>query len=124
MNEVSPEPQEPRESAFSALMSQAFWLSVAYLLIGVVVTLAKHHSAREGWHTAAEMLDAVPQGVLHVTGGWEPLIAAIRTGTIDRVGYRVLMMSLTVGVIFGQALILSAILGMLKSILTRAPRRV
>ena len=115
-------PPAPQETILSALMRQAFWLSVLYLLLGLGLTIAGKLSASDGLTRWRLALDGVPHAVLDQVGLWTPLAEAVSKHTIPLWGARLVLAAVTVGVIHGQALALALLLMAMRAIWVRVVR--
>ncbi|WP_223646579.1 hypothetical protein [Corallococcus sp. EGB] len=104
------------------MWGNAFLLSVLYLLAGIVV-----ESVRRRYHTPfferlSMALDSLPARALELVHAMEPLRAAYFSGRITDLGVRAVFGVATVAVIFLLALVVGAIMAVLRLALVRATR--
>ncbi|RKG73732.1 hypothetical protein D7V88_35990 [Corallococcus terminator] len=102
------------------MWGNAFLLSVLYLLVGIVVELLRRRSSSPTVARLSMALDSLPARALEVVHGLEPLRAAYFDGRISDLGVRVLFGIVTVAVIFLLALVVGAIMAVLRWAVLRA----
>ncbi|RYZ35879.1 MAG: hypothetical protein EOO71_33875 [Myxococcaceae bacterium] len=102
------------------MWGNAFLLSVLYLLVGIVVEVLRRRSRSQTIERLSMALDSLPARALELVHGLEPLRAAYFSGRISELGVRVLFGIVTVAVIFLLALVVGAIMGVLRWAVLRA----
>ncbi|WP_341870747.1 hypothetical protein [Corallococcus terminator] len=118
MNDVRERP--PSSPLLQVMWGNAFLLSVLYLLVGIVVELLRRRSSSPTVARLSMALDSLPARALEVVHGLEPLRAAYFDGRISDLGVRVLFGIVTVAVIFLLALVVGAIMAVLRWAVLRA----
>ncbi len=116
------DPRPPSSPLLKVMWGNAFLLSVLYLLAGIVV-----ESVRRRYHTPfferlSMALDSLPARALELVHAMEPLRAAYFSGRITDLGVRAVFGVATVAVIFLLALVVGAIMAVLRLALVRATR--
>ena len=91
------------------LLRQAWILSVLYLLLGVVVSIARKWSDAAIWVNTEHMLDAVAQAILVELRLWPAFVRAIAFGKISPKAGRMVLGTITIVMIHLQALFLGAV---------------
>ncbi|WP_420715229.1 hypothetical protein [Corallococcus sp. BB11-1] len=113
----------PSSPLLQVMWGNAFLLSVLYLLVGIVVELLRRRFRSPLVERLSMALDSLPARALEVVHGLEPLRAAYFDGRISDLGVRVLFGVVTVVVIFLLALVVGAIMGVLRWAILRAASR-
>lgn len=111
-----------RETILSALLRQAYWLSVAYLTLGIAVTAAQRLSPSDRWLRTSLVLDGISHAALDGVGAWGPLVEGVREGSVPHWAARALVAAVTVTVIHLLALSLALLMSGLRSVLLRWAR--
>lgn len=105
---------EPRpagqETHLGIVIGHAWLLSTAYLLCGVFVAAARNWSSHPMLLRATIALDAIARTVLELCGLWQPVVRKVLMGDWAAWQARLVIIGVTVGFIFGQSLVLGAVL--------------
>ncbi|RKH54766.1 hypothetical protein [Corallococcus aberystwythensis] len=104
------------------MWGNAFLLSVLYLLAGIVVETLRRRYPKYFFDRLSMALDSLPARALELVHAMEPLRAAYFSGRITDLGVRVVFGVVTVAVIFLLALVVGAIMAVLRWGLMRATR--
>ncbi|MCY1046329.1 hypothetical protein OV208_33805 [Corallococcus sp. bb12-1] len=102
------------------MWGNAFLLSVLYLLVGTVVELLRQRSRSPTVDRLSMALDSLPARALELVHALGPLRVAYFDGRISELGVRVLFGVVTVAVIFLLALVVGAIMAVLRWAVLRA----
>jgi hypothetical protein len=104
----------PSSPLLKVMWGNAFLLSVLYLLTGIVVETLRRRTTSPFIERLSMALDSLPARALELTHTLEPLRAAYFNGRISDLGVRVVFGVVTVAVIFLLALVVGAIMAVLR----------
>ena len=112
------------DTPLRALLRQAWWIAVLYLLAGGFVALMRRLTHRMFWNEVAEVFDSVGIAALRLLHLWSPIGRALFSHRLDNWEVRLLLIAVTVGIIFLQALALGLVLTAVRALWLRlgAPR--
>ncbi|MFP2911353.1 hypothetical protein ACLESD_41280 [Pyxidicoccus sp. 3LFB2] len=101
------------------MWSNAFLLSLLYLVVGFGVELALRFFPSRFLQRLSLSLDSLPARALEMAGAMEPLRTAYFSGRITEFGVRVLFGITTVVVIFMLALVVGSLMGGMRLFVAR-----
>ncbi|WP_233597394.1 MULTISPECIES: hypothetical protein [unclassified Corallococcus] len=116
------DPRPPSSPLLKVMWGNAFLLSVLYLLTGIVVESVRRRYHKPFFERLSMALDSLPARALELVRAMEPLREAYFSGRITDLGVRVVFGLVTVAVIFLLAVVVGAIMAVLRWALMRATR--
>ncbi|WP_370450223.1 hypothetical protein [Corallococcus interemptor] len=116
------DPRPPSSPLLKVMWGNAFLLSVLYLLAGIVVESVRRRYHAPFFERLSMALDSLPARALELVHAMGPLREAYFSGRITDLGVRAVFGVVTVAVIFLLALVVGAIMAVLRFALLRATR--
>jgi hypothetical protein len=118
----TPRPQ-PGYPLLRIMASNAFLLSILYLVVGLVVEVLRRYRPSRFLMRLSLSLDSLPARALELTGAMRPLSEAYLAGRISEAWIRVIFGATTVVIIFALALVVGMGMGSLRVWLERRAMR-
>jgi len=101
------------------MAGNAFLLSVIYLLVGIVVEVARRVYPSTFVHRLSLSLDSLPARALELTGLMEPLRNTYLDGKLPEYQVRLIFAVTTIGIIFVLAFLVGVLVGGLRTYIER-----
>ncbi len=125
--ETAPQPQPPEPVPPYPLLrimgSNAFLLSIVYLLVGIVVEVARRLYPTRFVQRLSLSLDSLPAKVLDLLGVLEPLRANYLNGQVPDYQVRLIFAGTTIVIIFVLAFVVGMLVGSLRAYVERRAMR-
>ncbi|MFL5344142.1 MAG: hypothetical protein ACJ8AT_05080 [Hyalangium sp.] len=125
--ETAPQPQPPYPAQHYPLLrimgSNAFLLSIVYLLVGIVVEAARRLYPTRLVQRLSLSLDSLPARALDLLGALEPLRADYLNGKIPDYQVRLIFAGTTIVIIFVLAFVVGMLVGSLRGYMERRALR-
>lgn len=107
----------------SIMASNAFLLSVIYLLVGIGVEVARRVYPSTFVQRVSLSLDSLPARALELFGAMEPLRTVYLDGKLPEYQVRLIFAVTTIGIIFVLAFVVGLLVGGLRSYVERRAMR-
>jgi hypothetical protein len=105
------------------MAGNAFLLSVIYLLVGIVVEVARRVYPSTFVQRVSLSLDSLPARALELVGVMEPLRTTYLDGKLPEYQVRLIFAATTIGVIFVLAFVVGLLVGGLRTYVERRAMR-
>ena len=104
-------PRPPRaRTVFRNILLQAFWISLGYAVIGILVEGLRRLTGKDFWNQATQFVDSVALMLLKKVGLIEPLIDLAAHHRLGGFAMRLIISGVTVLAIFAQGVLLACVL--------------